>query len=139
MSDRNVISDAVWVRLEPLLPSRTPQRGGRWKDHRLMLEGIAWRFRTGAPGRDLPERFGPWQTVYERHNLWSDDGTYARMLQHLAGTADADGELDWLVSVDSTIVRAHQHAAGARQECVVSDPAHTGGSVELQESASRAG
>ncbi len=102
-----------------------------------MLEGIAWRLHTGAPWRDLPKRFGPWQTVYERHNLWS--GTYARMLQHLAGSAEAAGELDWLVSVDSTIARAHQHAAGARAESVVSDPAHTGGSVELQESGRRAG
>ena len=138
MSERNVISDEVWARLEPLLPSRRPQRGGRWKDHRLMLEGIAWRFRTGAPWRDLPERFGPWQTVYERHNLWSDDGTYVRMLEHLTGRADAVGELDWLVSVDSTIARAHQHAAGARREVALTDPQHTGGSVELQESGRRA-
>ncbi len=138
MSNRDVISDELWERIEPLLPSRAPQRGGRWRDHREMLEGIAWRFRTGSPWRDVPERFGPWQTVYERHNLWSDDGTYARMLQHLTGAADAVGELDWLVSVDSTIARAHQHAAGARRESVVSDPQHTGGAVELQESGRRA-
>ncbi|CAL9638204.1 hypothetical protein SUDANB120_06266 (plasmid) [Streptomyces sp. enrichment culture] len=64
--------------------------------------------------RDLPERFGPWKTIYERHRLWSADGTWVRLLQQVQGAADAAGEIDWDVSVDSTIVRAHQHAAGAR-------------------------
>lgn len=63
--------------------------------------------------RDLPERFGPWKTVYERHRLWSGDGTWERLLQQVQAEADAAGEIDWDISVDSTIVRAHQHAAGA--------------------------
>ncbi len=92
----------------------------------MMLEGIAWRFRTGAPWRDVPERFGPWQTVYDRHNLWSENGTYALIFRHLLGAADTDAELDWLVSVDSTIVRAHQHAAGARREDQGGHTQHTG-------------
>lgn len=103
----------------------------------MILEGIAWRFRTGSPWRDVPERFGPWQTVYDRHNRWSENGTYALLLRHLLGCADADGELHWLVSVDSTIVRAHQHAAGARREDQGRLRQHTGGSVELQGSGRR--
>lgn len=66
--------------------------------------------------RDLPERFGPWKTVYERHRLWSADGTWERLLQQIQAEADTAGEIDWDVSVDSTIVRAHQHAAGARND-----------------------
>jgi len=104
----------------------------------VVLEGIAWRFGTGSPWRDVPERFGPWRTVYDRHNLWSENGTYALLFRHLSGEADADGELDWLVSVDSTIVRVHRHAAGARREERASCLAHRG-SVELQAAGRRAG
>ena len=142
MNERDVISDAAWALIEPLLPSMAPQRGGRWREHRQVLEGIAWRFRTGAPWRDMPERFGPWQTIYERFNLWAKDGTFARMHRQLMARAHAAGELDWIVSIDSTIVRAHQHAAGARPvrlpahlEVVRRDARHTGGSIELQRSA----
>ncbi len=74
-----------------------------------------------------------------QHTRWADDGTYARLHQHLLGLADSEGELDWLVSVDSTIVRAHQHAAGARREDVLSAAGHTGGTAELQGSSRRAG
>lgn len=79
-----------------------------------MIDGILHRVRTGVQWRDLPERFGPWKTVYERHRLWSADGTWERLLQQAQAAADAAGEIDWDVAVDSTIVRAHQHAAGAR-------------------------
>lgn len=72
--------------------------------------------RPGVHWRDLPERFGPWKTVSERHRLWSADGTWERLLQQVQGAADAAGEIDWDVSVDSAIVRAHQHAAGARTD-----------------------
>ncbi len=81
-----------------------------------MIDGIPHRVRTGVQWRDLPERFGPWKTVYERHRLWSGDGTWERLLQQVQAAADAAGEIDWGISVDSTIVRAHQHAAGARTE-----------------------
>ena len=81
-----------------------------------MIDGILHRVRTGVQWRDLPERFGPWKTVYERHRLWSADGTWERLLQQVQAAADATGEIDWDVSVDSTIVRAHQDAAGARTE-----------------------
>lgn len=72
-----------------------------------------WKFRTGSPWRDLPAEFGPFQTVWNRHNRWSADGTYDRLVRTAQARADADGGIDWLVVVDSSLVRAHQHAAGA--------------------------
>lgn len=81
-----------------------------------MIDGILHRVRTGVHWRDLPERFGPWKTVYERHRQWSADGTWERLLQQVQAAADAAGDMDWDIAVDSTIVRAHQHAAGARTD-----------------------
>uniref|UniRef100_UPI003570B573 IS5 family transposase n=1 Tax=Streptomyces chryseus TaxID=68186 RepID=UPI003570B573 len=112
---RGDLSDAEWERLRPFLPVSN-RRCGRWRDHRQVIDGILHRVRTGVQWRDLPERFGPWKTVYERHRLWSADGTWERLLQQVQAAADAAGEIDWDVSVDSTIVRAHQHAAGARTD-----------------------
>ncbi|MGW5348869.1 IS5 family transposase [Streptomyces sp. NPDC004050] len=111
---RGDLSDAEWERLRPFLPVSN-RRCGRWRDHRQVIDGILHRVRTGVQWRDLPERFGPWKTVYERHRLWSGDGTWERLLQQVQSAADAAGEIDWDVSVDSTIVRAHQHAAGAHR------------------------
>ena len=108
------LSDQEWTRLEPLLPQVKPQRGGRWRDHRQVVEGMIFKDRTGCPWRDLPERFGPWQTVQHRFYRWAEDGTWERILTALQAEADAAGELDRTVSVASTIVRAHQHAAGAK-------------------------
>ncbi|WP_406197352.1 IS5 family transposase [Streptomyces europaeiscabiei] len=110
---RGDLSDGEWERLRPFLPVSNG-RCGRWRDHRQVINGIQYRVRTGVHWRDLPERFGPWKTVYERHRLWSADGTWERLLQQVQAAADAAGEIDWDISVDSTIVRAHQHAAGAR-------------------------
>ncbi|KJY47136.1 transposase [Streptomyces sp. NRRL S-444] len=112
---RGDLSDAEWERLRPFLPVSN-RRCGRWRDHRQVIDGILHRVRTGVHWRDLPERFGPWKTVYERHRLWSADGTWERLLQRVQAAADAAGEIDWDVSVDSSIVRAHQHAAGARTD-----------------------
>ena len=75
---------------------------------------MLYRIRTGVQWRDLPERYGPWKTVHERHRRWSADGTWERLLERVQAEADAAGRIDWDVSVDSTSVRAHQHAAGAR-------------------------
>ena len=108
---RGDLSDAE--RLRPFLPVSN-RRCGWWRDHRQVIDGILHRVRTGVQWRDLPERFGPWKTVYERHRLWSADGTWERLLQQVQTAADTAGEIDWNTSVDSTIVRAHQHAAGAR-------------------------
>jgi transposase len=109
------ITDDEWERLAPLLPSTRPRRGGRWRDHRQVLNGIVFRVRTGIPWRDLPERYGPWQTVYKRFARWQTDGTWAKIEACLHAQADAAGELDWDAQIDSTVVRAHQHAAGARK------------------------
>ena len=115
LKDRTVVSDRAWAWMEPLLPSSTGRRGGRWRDHRQVVEAISWKYRTGSPWRELPERFGPWQTAYERLTRWSADGTWAKLLARAQTDADAAGELDWLVSVDSTVVRVHQHGASARR------------------------
>ncbi|MBX9427502.1 IS5 family transposase [Streptomyces lateritius] len=113
---RGDLTNAEWVRLEPHLPV-SGQRGGRWNDHAKVINGILFRVRTGIPWRDLPERFGSWKTVYERHRRWSADGTWDRILHAVQAEADLAGRIDWsMVSVDSTSCRAHQHAAGARKK-----------------------
>lgn len=101
-----------WERLAPLLPA-AGGRGGRWADHRRTIDGICFRVRTGLPWRDLPAEFGEWITVYKRFRRWSADGTWQRLLDAVRAQADAAGDIDWNVAVDSTIERAHQHAAGA--------------------------
>lgn len=101
--------------LEPLLPERTPRRARPWKDHRRVVDGVLWRTRTGSPWRDLPVSYGSWKTVYNRHRRWSADGTWVRVLRELQRGCDLV-EDRWVVAVDSTVVRAHQHAAGARHE-----------------------
>ena len=132
VSERDVLTDEMWAQLEPLLPDRSPRRGRPWIDHRPVLEAIMWRFRTGAPWRDLPAEFPAWQTVWHRFNAWSGDGTFDRILQVVQGRAQAAGEVDWTVSVDATIARAHQHAAGAPDT-------EKGGWIELQEFLARTG
>ncbi|MEV7526076.1 IS5 family transposase [Streptomyces sp. NPDC091371] len=110
------LADAQWARIEPLLPDRKPRRGGRWRDHRQVIDAIAFKYRTGTTWMDLPEHFGSWKGAHNRLRMWVADGTWERVFTALLAQADAEGDLDWVVSVDSTIVRAHQHAAGARQK-----------------------
>src|SRR3954453_21044576 len=113
---RTVVSDEAWGWMEPLLPSSAGRRGGRGRDHRQVIEAIAWKYRTGSPGRGGPgEGWGPWQTAYERLTRWSADGTWAKLLARAQADADAAAELDWLVAADSTMVRVHQHGATARR------------------------
>lgn len=81
-----------------------------------MIDAIAWKFQTGAQWVQLPEKYGNWRGVYNRLRMWSADGTWERVFTALLAQADADEQLNWVVSVDSTIVRAHQHAAGARKK-----------------------
>jgi transposase len=97
--------------------------------HRLAVEGAIFRLRTGIAWRDLPAEFGPWQTVWRRHYKFSLDGTWDRVLTRLQAEADARGEIDWRVSVDSTIARVHQHGATAARS-QLTPASHTGGSVE---------
>lgn len=110
MSRTAVLTEAQWTRIEPLLPSSDGQRGRPFRDHRQVIEGIVYRLRTGIAWRDLPESFGPWQTVWKRHRRFSADGTWDKIHRRLVAEADAVGELDWKVSVDATVNRAHQHA-----------------------------
>jgi transposase len=113
--NRRELTDVQWERLRPLLPPQKAWTGRPAKDHRLILNGILWIDRTGAPWRDLPERYGPWQTVATRFYRWRAAGVWDRVLAALQQRADAVGRIDWEVHyVDGTIVRAHQHAAGAR-------------------------
>ncbi|MEV0889700.1 IS5 family transposase [Streptomyces microflavus] len=114
VAGRGELTDAAWGRIEPLLP-QVDGRGRPWRDHRQVVNGVLWRLRTGAPWRDLPERYGPWQTVYERFARWEADGTWAKLLEHVQVRDDAAGRVEWTVAVDSTVNRAHQHAAGARK------------------------
>ncbi len=127
MTRADAIPDDLWAVLETVLPPARGRVGRPWNDHRSTLEGIIWRFRTGAPWRDVPAEFGPFQSVWQRHRNWSFDGTYAAMLDAVADQPWASEEdLADLLSVDSTSVRAHQHAAGALR----SAPIGTGGRIE---------
>jgi transposase len=140
--DRHDLTDAEWARLELLLPDRTPRRGGRWADHRQVLNGVFWRTRCGLPWRDLPPQYGHWKTVYNRHRRWSGDGTWLGILDELRRDADVEEGVGWVVGVDAGVVRGHQHAAGARHvapadvavEVAVPLDVDTGGKIELQES-----
>ena len=92
------------------------------KDHRLIVEAIVWLDRTGAPWRDLPSQFGPWETVASRFYRWRRQGIWDRVLAALQADTDARGELDWLLHfVDGSVVRAPQHAAGARRRPATAD------------------
>jgi transposase len=115
MVGRGELTDKAWERIAPLLP-KNGRRGAQWKDHRKVINGILWKLRTGAPWRDVPSRYGPWQTCHDRFVRWRRDGTWERLLTHAQTKSDAVGELEWVVSVDSSVVRAHQHAGGARHD-----------------------
>ena len=124
---RHDLTDEEWARLASLMPAH-PRQGHRWNDHRTVIDGILFRTRTGCPWRDLPPGFGNWKSVYGRHRRWSLDGTWEQILDALrAGCDEAEGK-DWTLSADSTVVRAHQHAAGARR--VLPAELATGGSAE---------
>lgn len=110
---RGELTEEAWRVIAPLLPA-SGRRGGQWRDHRTVINGILWKLRTGAPWRDLPERYGPWQTCADRLYRWRRDGTWERILAHVQTKSDAVGEIIWEVSVDSSTTRAHQHASGAR-------------------------
>ena len=130
MSRTALLTDAQWARIEPLMPSSDGRRGRPFRDHRQVVEAIIYRFRAGIPWRDLPESYGSWKTAWKRHRRFSGDGTWDKILTRLLAEADALGMIDWEVSVDSTVNRAHQHATNLARV--------TGGPVELHESARRA-
>lgn len=107
------------------MPSSDGVKPRPFRDHRQVVEGVIYRFRTGIAWRDLPASFGPWQTVWKRHKKFAYDGTWDRVLAELTAQADAQGEVDWVISVDATINRAHQHATNTTRP-----EGHTGGRIE---------
>ncbi|MFF6949757.1 IS5 family transposase [Streptomyces iakyrus] len=111
---RGDLPDDQWAVLEPLLPVAVLGRPSMRR--RRLIDGIRWRVRTGAPWRDLPTEYGPWQTVYGLFRRWQRSGVWSSVLTGLQARADAVGLITWDVNVDSTICRAHQHAAGARRD-----------------------
>jgi transposase len=107
------LTDTEWDQIAALLPPEKSGRSGHpYKDHRLVVNAILWVLRTGAPWRDMPERYGPWQTAYDRFNRWRKDGTWAKVCEHVQ--IERDSDIDWEVEfVDGSIIKAHPHAAGA--------------------------
>ena len=117
---RHELTDEQWGRLRPLLPPEKPGIGRPNLDHRVVLNGILWRLKTGAPWRDLPERYGSWRTVYSRFRRWRLAGVWGKILAEVQAEEDARGNLDWRIHfVDGTVVRAHQHAAGAKRGAAI--------------------
>ena len=106
---RHEISDDHWNRIEALLPGRQGDPGVTAKDNRLFVNAVLWIAKTGAPWRDLPERFGNWNSVWRRFDRWARKGAWERVFRELQ-----DPDLEWLL-LDSTVIRAHQHAAGAKK------------------------
>jgi transposase len=116
MARRHEISDEGWALVAEFMPPAPPRGGGRWRSHRQVFNGLLWKLGTGAQWRDLPERYGPWQTVYDRFVRWRRDGTFDRILGRLRLRLDEEGRLDlgtWCI--DGTTIRASRSAAGGGQ------------------------
>ena len=114
---RHEVSDPEWVFLEPLLPKSKAKTGRPARDLRVMVNGAMWILSTGAPWRDLPERFGPWQTVYHHFTQWRDSGVLDAILHALHVRLDKNGYIDWdLWHIDGASVRATRAAAGASKK-----------------------
>ena len=109
--ERFVLTDAQWAKMEPLCLGKPSDPGRSGKDNRLFVEAVLWIARTGSPWRDLPAEFVLWNSAYQRFARWSRQGVWHRLFAQLAGDADFEE-----VFIDSTIVRAHQHAAGAAKK-----------------------
>ena len=121
---RHELTDGQWALVEPHVPRSTARTGRPPRDPRLMLNGIFWVLHTGAPWRDLPERFGPWQTVYDHFSRWRKAGVFARVVGALQLKLGNDGLIDWdLWCVDGAHVRATRAAAGAAKKVVGGTPA----------------
>jgi transposase len=107
--DRDVLSDAQWERIAPLLPGKEGDPGRSGADNRLFVEAVLWLVRAGAPWRDLPPRFGKWGTVWKRFRRWAERGVFERLFEALSGEPDFEYAL-----IDGTIVKVHRHGTGAR-------------------------
>lgn len=124
MVKRHELTDEQWRAIEVLLPP-SGAAGRPRVDDRRVINGMLFKAKTGVAWRDLPERYGPWKTIYNRFWRWSRDGTLTVLVRQVRVIAEAIDELDREVSVDSSIVRAHQHAAGARRQVA----GRTGGEI----------
>ena len=111
MGRRYALRDDQWDAIKGLLPGREESVGATARDNRLFVEAVLYRYRAGIPWRDLPERFGDWKNVHRRFSRWAESGTLQAVFVHLASNADNEYAM-----IDSTIVRAHQHSAGARKK-----------------------
>ncbi len=107
--DRDLLTDAQWRRIAPLLPGKEGDPGRSGRDNRLFLEAVLWRVRAGAPWRDLPLRFGNRGSVWKRFRRWAEKGVFERIFNELSGDPDFEYAL-----VDGTIVKVHRHGTGAR-------------------------
>jgi len=120
---RHELTDEQWNMVDKLIPKSQAKTGRPPSDRRLMLNGIFWILATGAQWRDLPERFGPWQTVYDYFNKWRKNGVYAKIIEALQVKLDAKGHIDWNVwCVDGASVRASRAAAGAEKKVSSATP-----------------
>src|SRR5260370_17930486 len=108
MVGRGELTEEAWTTIVPLLPT-SGKRGGQWRDHRRVINGILWKLRTGAPWRDLPERYGSWQTCADRLYRWRRDGTKDRLLAHVQTKSDGGGPVVLGVTLDSSPAPAHRH------------------------------
>ena len=107
---RRALTDAQWQRIEPLIPGKKGDKGRHGADNRLFVDAVLWLVRAGAPWRDLPDEFGKWNSVFIRFRRWAKKGVWKRLFTELG----EDPDLEYLI-IDSTNVRAHQHAAGAKK------------------------
>ncbi len=120
---RHELNDEQWAAVEPLIPRSTATTGRPPRDRRLMFDGLFWILSTGAPWRDLPERFGPWKTVYDYFSNWRRSGVFAAVIEALQVKLDRDGHIDWeLWCVDGAHVRAARAAAGADKKVSTATP-----------------
>jgi transposase len=133
--NRGDVTHTPWERLPPLLPPQQPKTGRPAVDQRRMLNGILWILRTGAPWRDLPERYGPWRTVASRFYRWQKAGLWSQLVAAVQAQADADGQIHWDIhDLDGTMSRAHQHAAGATKGTPRPKPEAVAGAVSAPKS-----
>ena len=110
MRRRHAIAEEQWERIQDLLPGRPGTPGRPAADNRLFVDAVLWIAKTGAPWRDLPERFGDWNKTFRRFSRWATRGVWKHVFEALQ-----DPDLEWLL-LDSTSIRAHPHAAGAKKK-----------------------
>ncbi len=121
---RYELTDEAWERIDPLLPRQG--RGGRWNDHRTTLNGVFWILNSGAPWRDMPSRYGRWESVYGRYRRWTREGLFDRVLHRLHLQLDTEGFIDWTAfNVDGSNIRADRSAAGGGKKGAKQNPPTT--------------